>query len=225
MLAAAAGADWRPIAVAVLLVLVDRALMAYRWIALLCTLDRRDRPPLGALLRIFFVSTFVGTLSAGSVGGDAVRAYSLAQAERPRRRRGGVGLHGPHARRRVAAADGAGRADAGPRAGRATGRLSRRSPPPAALCAADAAADLQPRGRPRLAARCCRDGCRRGGQSTPATALLESIQRYAAYHAQLVNVLACSVAVQVLRIVQAYYLGRGLGIDAPLDDLFRRSSR
>ena len=28
--AAAAGADWRPIAVAVLLVLVDRALMAYR---------------------------------------------------------------------------------------------------------------------------------------------------------------------------------------------------
>ena len=32
--------------------------------------------------------------------------------------------------------------------------------------------------------------------------------------------LACSVAVQVLRILQAYYLGRGLGIEAPLATYF-----
>ena len=30
-------------------------------------------------MRIFFVSTFVGTFLPASVGGDAVRAYSLAQ--------------------------------------------------------------------------------------------------------------------------------------------------
>lgn len=35
VLAAAAGAEWRPMAVAVLMVLVDRFLMAYRWVALL----------------------------------------------------------------------------------------------------------------------------------------------------------------------------------------------
>ena len=61
VLAAAAGADWRPIAVAVVLVLFDRALMAYRWVVLLRTIDPADRPPLGAVMRIFFVSTFVGT--------------------------------------------------------------------------------------------------------------------------------------------------------------------
>ena len=36
----------------------------------------------------------------------------------------------------------------------------------------------------------------------------------------LVNVLLCSIAVQVLRVVQAYYLGRGLGIAAPLSSYF-----
>src|SRR5204863_3036871 len=56
--AAAADADWRLIGIAVLLVLVDRALMAYRWLALLCTVDPSRRPPFPALMRIFFVSTF-----------------------------------------------------------------------------------------------------------------------------------------------------------------------
>jgi glycosyltransferase 2 family protein len=50
--------------------------------------------------------------------------------------------------------------------------------------------------------------------------VLEAIQRYAAHHAQLVKVLVCSLAVQVLRILQAYYLGRGLGIEAPLGTYF-----
>jgi hypothetical protein len=33
-------------------------------------------------------------------------------------------------------------------------------------------------------------------------------------------VLVCSIAVQVLRVVQAYYLGRGLGIEAGLASYF-----
>src|SRR5436190_102695 len=76
---AAAGADWRPIAFAALLVLADRALMAYRWITLLCTVDPRRRPPFPALMRVFFVSTFVGTFLPMSVGSDAVRSYSLTR--------------------------------------------------------------------------------------------------------------------------------------------------
>jgi uncharacterized membrane protein YbhN (UPF0104 family) len=46
--------------------------------------------------------------------------------------------------------------------------------------------------------------------------VLESIRKYSTYPSELVLVLAASVAVQLLRIVQAYYLGRGLGISAPL---------
>src|SRR5581483_1811930 len=46
VLRAVAAADPWWIAAAVLLVLVDRALMAYRWIALLCIVDARVRPPL-----------------------------------------------------------------------------------------------------------------------------------------------------------------------------------
>src|SRR5436190_22269021 len=69
VLTALAGADWRPIAVAVVLVLFDRALMAYRWVVLLCTVDPANRPPLSDVMRIFFVSTFVGTFLPASVGG------------------------------------------------------------------------------------------------------------------------------------------------------------
>jgi dolichol-phosphate mannosyltransferase len=45
--------------------------------------------------------------------------------------------------------------------------------------------------------------------------VLESIQRYAAHHAQLAKVLYSSPwRFRVLRILQAYYLGRGLGIES-----------
>ncbi|MGE4056043.1 MAG: lysylphosphatidylglycerol synthase transmembrane domain-containing protein, partial [Vicinamibacterales bacterium] len=68
---------WGPIGLAVLLVLADRALMAYRWIQLLCIVEPASRPPLSSILRVFFVSSFLGTFLPASVGGDAVRAYSL----------------------------------------------------------------------------------------------------------------------------------------------------
>jgi hypothetical protein len=46
----------------------------------------------------------------------------------------------------------------------------------------------------------------------PGDAVLTALRRYAAYHPQLANVLFCSILVQILRIIQAYYLGRGLAI-------------
>src|SRR5205085_10861533 len=77
VLRAATEADLGWIAAAIALVVLDRALMAYRWIVLLCPIDRASRPPLGELLRLFFISTFVGTFLPASVGGDVVRAYGL----------------------------------------------------------------------------------------------------------------------------------------------------
>ena len=74
VLASAAHADWRWIAAAVALTIVDRALMAYRWMALLSAVAR-PRPPIAALLRVFFESTFLGTFLPASVGGDAARTY------------------------------------------------------------------------------------------------------------------------------------------------------
>ena len=70
--AATRGADLRWIAGAVALVFVDRALMAWRWIDLLAALSSGSRPPFPIVLRIFFVSTFVGTFLP-SVGGDVPR--------------------------------------------------------------------------------------------------------------------------------------------------------
>jgi glycosyltransferase 2 family protein len=73
---AAAAADPAWIAAAVALVVFDRALMAYRWIVLVRAIAGPVSLP--AVLRVFFVSTFVGTFLP-SVGGDAVRAVSLAR--------------------------------------------------------------------------------------------------------------------------------------------------
>ena len=78
VLRAASRADWRWIAAAVTLLFVDRTLMAYRWMVLLSALTPGSRPPFRAILRIFFVSTFVGTFLP-SVGGDLYRAYSLSR--------------------------------------------------------------------------------------------------------------------------------------------------
>ena len=71
--------DLRWIGVTLLLVVADRALMAYRWVLLLRPIDRAQRPRLPALLRVFFTSTFAGTFLPASVGGDIVRAYGLSQ--------------------------------------------------------------------------------------------------------------------------------------------------
>lgn len=62
-----------------LLVLTDRVLMAWRWLALLHGVEANRPLQRARLLRVFFVSTFVGTFLPGSVGGDAVRAVSATR--------------------------------------------------------------------------------------------------------------------------------------------------
>ena len=80
-----ASVSWPWIAGACALVLFDRALMAYRWIALLAPLEPGRRPPLASVLRIFFVSTFLGTFMLQSVGADIVRTWSLTRRRCARR--------------------------------------------------------------------------------------------------------------------------------------------
>jgi hypothetical protein len=49
---------------------------------------------------------------------------------------------------------------------------------------------------------------------------MQAIHRYRHHHADLANVLVCSVAVQVLRVLQTYFLGLALGLPVPLATYF-----
>ena len=212
VLAALTGADWRLIAVAVLLVVADRALMAYRWVMLLCIIDPAERPRLVEVMRIFFVSTFVGTFLPASLGGDAVRAFSMTQLNvRGRDAIASVFLDRMLGVASILLMAAVGLALARDLAGNLTivAALGLASVICAATlllifsrAAASVASKLLGRFPPAL---------RDTGEGT-----LDSIRRYAAFRGSLVNVLAGSVAVQVLRIVQAYFLGAGLGIALPL---------
>ena len=215
--AALSHASLAPLAVAILLVLVDRAVMAYRWFVLLRPLEEQTLPAFGTILRIFFVSTFVGTFLPASVGGDVVRAYSLS-------------THG------VPKAD----SMASVFVDRMLGVLSVLI---MALVGIALARDLAADRAVLLALAVTASACAVAAilifsntADVVAERLIErlpwaraqhvlgslftSIRRYAAHHGALANVLAGSVLVQVLRVIQAYYLGVALGIAQPLITYF-----
>jgi hypothetical protein len=164
----------------------------------LCTIDPASRPPLAAVMRIFFVSTFVGTFLPASVGGDAVRAYSLSKLNV----RSEDAVASVFMDRILGVASLLVMAVVGL-------TLAREPAANRAIVMALAAAGV-------VCTATLLVIFSRGSRYR----LLEALQKYAAYPGQLVNVLVCSIGVQVLRIVQAYYLGRGLGIDAPLGAYF-----
>jgi len=210
------GADWTWIGGAVLLVLVDRSLMAWRWIDLLCALTPGSRPPFPVVLRIFFVSTFVGSFLP-SIGGDAYRAYSLSHYDvRLSESAASVLMDRVLGVLAIAIVGGVALAigrdlGAGP---------SILIPLIAAIagCAVVAAAvfsDAVAALAQRLVLQLPWAGLRRAGVS-----LTDAMRRYANHHRELVRVLAASVGVQVIRVVQAYCLGRALGIDLPMAPYF-----
>jgi len=209
--------SWPWIAGAVLLVVADRTLMGYRWIALLAPLAPSDRPPLGTVLRIFFVSTFVGTFLPAGVGSDAVRTWSLA--------RGGVP---------------ASQSLASVLIDRLLGVLSVLvSAAVGLMLAPDVLADRAVRWTLGLATAACLVGlafvfsvkvddilrqwlARRpaGGVHASFGRVLSALQAYRTHRGVLGLVLVASVAVQVLRTLQAWMLGRSLGIDVSLAGYF-----
>ena len=191
--------------------------MAYRWIALLCTIEPWQRPPLGAVMRIFFVSTFLGTFLPASVGGDAVRSYSMLKLNVA----GGDAVASVFMDRMLGVASVLLMAVAG------------------LFLARDLATDMAILAGLVFSTALCLVTLfvifsHRGAQVASRLAavvpiavvqriagrLVESIRKYAAHPGPLLNVLFSSVLVQVLRILQAYYLGRGLGIAAPLSAYF-----
>ena len=210
------GADWRPIAVAVLLVVVDRGLMAYRSVQLLCTIEPGARPALPALMRIFFVSTFLGTFLPASVGGDVVRAYSLSRLNV----RASDAIASVFMDRMLGVASILIMAFVGlllapdrssawlvvvslVAAGAACAVTMALVFSAAAASWASAAVRYLPQAFEDLGHR-----------------LVTSIRQYAHHHQTLGYVLAGSIGVQVLRILQAFCLGLGLGIGLPASAYF-----
>ncbi len=187
--------------------------MAYRWLVLLRPFSGSGGPRFGAVMRIFFVSTFVGTFLPASVGGDAVRAYALAKegVDAPAsvvsvlmdRMLGVLSLlvvavvglifarqmaHDPLVLTALAAT--------------------------ALVCAATAAVVFS--ARADALAQKAAGWLPWEKVRALAARLLAAVQVYATRHGDLANVLAGSVGVQMLRIVQAYFLGLALGITQPL---------
>ena len=206
----AAHAGW--LAAAVALVFVDRTLMALRWIDLLVALAPGSRPPLSAVLRVFFVSSFVSNF-VPSVASDLYRAYALSRYD----------VHLAESTASVLM-------------DRALGVLSvvivsalalpfahgltARTPLVAtilllsALCAAAAASVFSERAA---------EGIRRLAALVPVKilhrvtdTLTEAVRRYAHHHGELARVLLFSVVVQIIRVLQGWCIGTALGIQAPL---------
>jgi glycosyltransferase 2 family protein len=215
ILHAAAAMDWRWLGAAIALVFVDRTLMAMRWIDLLVALAPGTRPPLAAVLRVFFVSSFVSNF-VPSVGADLYRAYALSRYD----------VHLAESTASVLM-------------DRALGVLS------VVLVAAAALPFAQVEGRRELQILLAMMGVicgiaaavifseraahriRAFARMIPIrllhrviAALTDAVRAYAQHHAAVSRVLALSVLVQIFRVLQAWCLGRGLGIDLPLATYF-----
>lgn len=218
VLQAAAPADLRWTGFAILLVAADRSLMAWRWIRLLCPIPAEARPSLWSLLHVFFVSTFAGTFLPTSVGGDLVRAYGLVRLNVPRATALASVLMdrllGVVAIVLVGLAGLAGVAAAGTRDLISDVNILVSLAVAAAAALAGAAVVFSG----RVAA-----WVRRTGERLPSTRVRTLVSEvtvatraYDRFHAQLLQVLVGSIAVQAIRIVQAYCLGRALGLGTPL---------
>jgi uncharacterized protein (TIRG00374 family) len=212
VLAAAASARWRWIGAAIALVLLDRALMAYRWMVLLCALSPGTRPPFRAVLRIFFVSTFVGSFLP-SLAGDVYRAYSLSRLQ----------VSGMESAASVVMDRALGVLSmvlvAVTAAATTPGAMRLPGVGPtifvaAALCVVGAAAVYSA----RVASLATAAAARLPGRTARrlAAGLVDAVRRYGRHHRELTSVLVSSIAVQLLRILQAYCLGLALGLTAPL---------
>ena len=215
ILSAVSRADVRWLAAALALVVVDRSLMAMRWIELLVALAPGTRPPLGAVLRVFFVSSFVSNF-VPSVASDLYRAYALSKYD----------VHLAESTASVLMDRALGvlsvvivAAAALPFATVSSrGELLAILAAAAALCAVGAAVVFSERAADRVRAAAALVPVRLLHRVTAA--LTDAVRSYARHHGAMTRVLAMSVVVQIFRVLQAWCLGRALGIELPLTTYF-----
>jgi uncharacterized membrane protein YbhN (UPF0104 family) len=194
-------------AVVLVLLAIDRVVMIWRWMILL----RASGQPIStkSAVWIYLVSSFVGSFLPAGVGGDVARAYTLyertsqgsaaAASVAVDRLLGllsivAVGITG------VALASST-RAPAGATIGAVV------------LLGAGAAAALWSDRWIRVATP---ESWRATAAGSRILRLADALSAYRGHRAALAAVSVLSVGVQLLRILQAYVLGLGLGIQVPL---------
>jgi glycosyltransferase 2 family protein len=188
------------------LLAADRAMMIWRWIILLRA--RGSSVSAKSATWIYLVSSFVGGFLPAGVGADAARAYTLMQ----RTSRGSDAVASVAVDRILGLLSIVVMAMVGVLI---AGRQIPGTPPAllpsvavaviagsvAFLWADQIAATLFPGAATGIGGRLRR--------------LADAVGQYRGHRGALASVAALSIAVQLLRIVQAYLLGRGIGIEVP----------
>lgn len=202
---AIAAIDLRYLALVLALVAIDRCVMIWRWILLLRASGIAITT--AAAARLFLVSSFVGSFLPAGVGADAARAYGLARENTS----GSEALASVAVDRILGVIAIVFMAAVGVMAWNPASQDQRQFGIMAALLAACAALFWSNVWLPLLIPR----SFATHGIGRRVLRLAEALGRYRSRQAVLTHVLAWSIAVQVLRITQAYYLGLGLELTVP----------
>lgn len=200
--------DPRAALIVLALLAVDRFIMIWRWILLLRAGGAVVST--GAACRVYLVSSFVGSFLPAGVGADAVRALSLTRDVTPRSESIAsvavdrvlgmlsiilLGTFGIVVWTRQVDSE-----------------LQQTTLVLAGLVGLAVAGVLWADRILRLALPSSWHETPHGGR---LVRLFDALGRYRGRRGILITVLLLSVAVQVLRVLQAYALGRGLGLDVP----------
>jgi uncharacterized protein (TIRG00374 family) len=190
------------------LLAVDRAFMVWRWIILLRA--RGAAVSAKSAAWIYLVSSFVGGFLPAGVGADAARAYTLSQ----RTSRGSEAVASVAVDRlfgllSIVAMGMVGAIVAG-RQIEGTPRLLLPTFAGAVLCASVAMLWAD-----RVVLAILPAAFQRSRIGVRLLRLADAVGQYRGHRGALAGVALLSLAVQVLRIVQAYLLGAGIGIGVP----------
>ncbi len=186
------------------LVALDRSVMILRWVLLLRATGTTITASSAA--RIFLISSFVGSFLPAGVGGDAARAWSLSRETS----RGSEALASVAVDRLLGVLALVVMALVGLIAWVPPRGADWRMPAAAALIAIACMAAFWMDRLVRLIVPADRHD---GPIARRLLKLGDAVSRYRHHRGALAHVMAWSIVVQLLRITQAYLLGRGLGID------------
>lgn len=205
--AAAVASVSRPhLALVLGLVAVDRVIMIWRWVLLLRAADIPIATADAA--RLFLTSSFVGSFLPAGVGGDAARAWGLSQVSA----RMGDALASVVVDRMLGILSLAAMGAAGLAAWTPGGIDPVRIIAAVAVLGLACVAAFWGDAMLRWALPAHRHG---GPVVRRMLRLADAVARYRGHRGALASVMAWSLAVQVLRIVQAWVLGLGLGLTVP----------
>jgi uncharacterized protein (TIRG00374 family) len=198
--------DLRYLAMVLALVAIDRAVMILRWILLLRASGNAIST--ADAIRLFLVSSFVGSFLPSGVGGDAARAYGLARENTS----GSEALASVAVDRLLGVLSLVLMAVVGVLAWTPEGRSDWRIGLAIAVVAAACLAVFWANEWLRWVIPSHRH---ERFYTRRVLRLTDAVSRYRDHRGVLVHVMAWSIVVQLLRITQAYLLGLGLGWTVP----------